>query len=216
MNKSQLNMNQPRQYDRVITLDLKTVQTSISGPKRSSDRILLSNLATEFNESLYRKISPTSYGLEKSSEPGARHGAVVGVSLAGCTNSSNALVTLVAAIIAQRLAQKGMSIPAHVSARFHSGGGLASLYLEKLNLQSALSDIGFTTSESCCQTLPVENVAELSKPNLVTCALLSGNGNYECRKFAGAKANYLMSSPLAILLSVVGYIDEGLDSMEGI
>jgi len=58
-------------------------------------------------------------------------------------------------------------------------------------------------------------VAE-SKSNLVTCALLSGNGNYECRKFAGAKANYLMSSPLAILLSVAGYIDSSLDNMRDI
>lgn len=115
MNKAQLNMNQSRQYDKVLTLDLSAVQTSISGPKRSSDRILLSNLHTEFNECLYRKISPTSYGLKKSPESESRHGGIVGVSLAGCTNSSNALVTLVAAIIAQRLAERGRSIPSHVS-----------------------------------------------------------------------------------------------------
>ena len=50
-------------FSRNFTFDLATCQPAVSGPKRSSDRTLLSNFREEFRESVHRRLSPTSFGV---------------------------------------------------------------------------------------------------------------------------------------------------------
>lgn len=111
LSKAPVDATLRRQYDEYITFDLDKVETSISGPKRASDRIFLSSFQPEFRKSIYAKFSPTSFGLKETGEVKCQHGTVVGMSLAGCTNSSNAIVTLHAGILAKHLIEKGFKLP---------------------------------------------------------------------------------------------------------
>jgi len=87
------------------------------------------------------------------------------------------------------------------------GSGLAKLYLDEANLSTVLEDFGLKSSKTCCSDTSLTPASQSFPKNAVTCGLLSGNGNYENRKFPGAKANYLMSSTLALLLATAGKID---------
>ena len=70
---------------------------------------------------------------------------------------------------------------------------------------------GLEKSTSCCvDPNSKDKTSNNYSKDVITCALLSGNGNYENRKFPGACANYLMSSPLAILLAAAGNVDVDL------
>ena len=90
---------------------------------------------------------------------------------------------------------------------YATGAGLADLYLDQAGLTNILMKFGLEHSITCCAD---PNSSTKQTPVLpeqtVTCALLSGNGNYENRRFEGARANYLMSSPLALLLASVGSV----------
>ena len=86
---------------------------------------------------------------------------------------------------------------------------MADLYLSEAGLSDIIVEFGLHKSSSCCVDSRSKSVFPFPK-NAVTCALLSGNGNYENRKFPDARANYLMSSPLAILLAAVGNVDVDL------
>ena len=111
LTKAPENVTVQRTYDQNLEFDLSKVHASISGPKRESDRISVEKLQSEFDESIYRKYSPKSFGVKISKETEdakMSHGTIVGVSLAGCTNSSNALVTLQAGLLAKSLVEKGI------------------------------------------------------------------------------------------------------------
>ena len=117
VSKAPVDASIPRNYDEHCVFNLDEVETSISGPKRASDRILLGNFQTEFKKSIYNKFSPTSFGVKNKSEDGeiARlHGSVIGMSLAGCTNSSNAFVTLQAGLLAKALLDNGFKLPVSI------------------------------------------------------------------------------------------------------
>ena len=123
ISKAPVNITAPRAYDDNLVFDLSSVETAISGPKRCTDRIEVSNLSSVFQESLYNKFSPKSFGLKPASESKdvkRLHGSIVGLSLAGCTNSSNAFVTLQTGILAETLIKHGCTLPEFVKGLFSS------------------------------------------------------------------------------------------------
>ena len=209
LSKETVDVTVPRAYDENHQFDLSMVETSISGPKREVDRIPLANFSSEFNKSIYAKISAKSYGLKvvEDSDPNKElHGSIVGISLAGCTNSSNAFVTLQAGLIAKKLIESGCKLSENIRGFYSTGAGLADLYLDEAGLSDILIEFGLEKSSSCC--VDQDNFICKSKlsERVITCAVLSGNGNYENRKFSGAQANFLMSSPLALLFAAFGNI----------
>ena len=113
VSKAPVDASVPRNYDTNYIFNLDEVVTSISGPKRASDRILLSDFQSEFKKSIHAKFSPTSFGIKdacENEEMNQLHGTVIGMSLAGCTNSSNAFVTLHAGLLAKALIDKGFKL----------------------------------------------------------------------------------------------------------
>ena len=215
LSKEIVDVSIARSYDKNYIFDLSAIHTSISGPKREIDRISLTSFASEFRKSIYAKASARSYGLKVQEEcdPNKQlHGSIVGVSLAGCTNSSNAFVTLQAGLIAKNLIDNGCKLPKCINGFYATGAGLADLYLNEAGLSDIFIKFGMVKSVSCCVYQDKTACQLDNSQDIITCALLSGNGNYENRKFPGVKANFLMSSPLALLYAAFGNVNFDLSN----
>ncbi|CAD0207117.1 unnamed protein product [Chrysodeixis includens] len=110
------NYNDPAEdpiFSEVVELDLSTVVTSVSGPKRPQDRVSVSVMKKDFQECLTNKVGFKGYGLSPAnlSASGSfsysdgktysiTHGSVIIAAITSCTNTSNPSVMLGAAAIA--------------------------------------------------------------------------------------------------------------------
>ena len=84
-------------------------------------------------------------------------------------------------------------------------------YYERAGLQTYLDELGFNTVGYGCTTcignsgpLPDEVSAAIAEGDLVVCAVLSGNRNFEARIHPEVKANYLASPPLVVAYALAG------------
>ncbi len=92
-------------------------------------------------------------------------------------------------------------------------------YYRASGLQPFLDALGFNLVGYGCTTcignsgpLPEEIADEIHRENLVACAALSGNRNFEGRINSDVRANYLMSPPLVVAFALTGRIDVDLAS----
>ena len=56
---------QDPQYSKVITLDLKSVVTSVSGPKRPHDRVSVSDMHQDFKACLTNKVTKNQLNINR-------------------------------------------------------------------------------------------------------------------------------------------------------
>jgi aconitate hydratase len=84
-------------------------------------------------------------------------------------------------------------------------------YLVKAGLQPYLDELGFHVVGYGCTTcignsgpLPDAIAAEVRERQLVVCAVLSGNRNFEGRIQQDVRANYLASPPLVVAYALAG------------
>jgi aconitate hydratase len=91
------------------------------------------------------------------------------------------------------------------------GSQVVSDYLEKAGLQTDLDQLGFNLVGYGCTTcignsgpLPEPIVRAIEKGDLVVCAVLSGNRNFEGRINPHVRANYLASPPLVVAYALAG------------
>ena len=87
-------------------------------------------------------------------------------------------------------------------------------YYEKAGLTTYLEALGFNTVGYGCTTcignsgpLPEEVSQAVVAGDLVACAVLSGNRNFEARIHPEVKANYLASPPLVVAYALAGRMD---------
>src|SRR5207237_4311305 len=66
---------------------------------------------------------------------------------------------------------------------------------------------GCTTCIGNSGPLPEEIAAAVTEGELVVCAVLSGNRNFEARIHGDVKANYLASPPLVVAYALAGRMD---------
>ena len=97
------------------------------------------------------------------------------------------------------------------------GSRVVTDYYEKAGLTPYLEALGFHTVGYGCTTcignsgpLPEEVSAAIVEHDLVTCAVLSGNRNFEARIHPEVKANYLASPPLVVAYALAGRMDVDL------
>ena len=91
------------------------------------------------------------------------------------------------------------------------GSKVVTEYYEKAGLTPYLEALGFNTVGYGCTTcignsgpLPDEVSAAVAEGDLVACAVLSGNRNFEARIHPEVKANYLASPPLVVAYALAG------------
>ena len=213
-------------YTKILRLDLREVEPSLSGPKRPQDRIPLSQMKTAFRKALGAPVGERGFALGEA-ELAAKaevkangdtheigHGAVVIASITSCTNTSNPSVMLAAGLLAQKAVEKGLKVPGHVKTSLAPGSRVVTDYLEAAGLNKPLDSLGFTTVGYGCLTcignsgpLPEPVAKAVTEGNLVASAVLSGNRNFEGRVNPLVKANYLASPPLVVAYALAGTTD---------
>ncbi|GGE51724.1 aconitate hydratase [Agaricicola taiwanensis] len=208
-------------YSQELELDLAEVVPSLAGPKRPQDRVPLDELKTRFTEVLHAPASGGGYGKqapEPQSTPIAgghspRDGDVVIAAITSCTNTSNPGVMLAAGLVAKKAVALGLRTKPWVKTSLTPGSMVVSRYLEAAGLQAPLDALGFVVAGYSCATCvgasgPID--AELEKAimdrDVVACAVLSGNRNFEARIHPAVRASFLASPPLVVAFALTGRI----------
>ena len=139
------------------------------------------------------------------------HGDVVIAAITSCTNTSNPAVMIGAGLLAKKALNKGLQRKPWVKSSLAPGSRVVTEYLHKAGLQESLDRLGFNLVGYGCTTcignsgplLPSieKNIAD---NDLVVCAVLSGNRNFEGRIHPLVKANWLASPPLVVAYALAG------------
>jgi aconitate hydratase len=134
--------------------------------------------------------------------------------ITSCTNTSNPQVMVAAGLLARKAVERGLERKPWVKSSLAPGSRVVTDYYEKAGLTPYLEQLGFYTVGYGCTTcignsgpLPEEVSAAIADHDLVTCAVLSGNRNFEARIHPEVKANYLASPPLVVAYSIAGRMD---------
>jgi aconitate hydratase len=147
------------------------------------------------------------------------HGAVVIAAITSCTNTSNPAVMIGAGILARNAVERGLTRRPWVKSSLAPGSKVVTEYYEKAGLTPYLEALGFHTVGYGCTTcignsgpLPEPVSRAIAEGDLVACAVLSGNRNFEARIHGEVKANYLASPPLVVAYAIAGTMDVDLTS----
>ncbi|MGB7451186.1 MAG: aconitate hydratase AcnA, partial [Lysobacterales bacterium] len=204
------------QYSAILELDMSEVVPSLAGPKRPQDRILLNQAKQAYlsDKNVFtegRAGSGTAAGNYNDEHFELEDGAVVIAAITSCTNTSNPAVMLGAGLLARNAAAKGLKVKPWVKTSLGPGSRVVTDYLNKAGLMDDLEAMGFYVVGYGCTTC-IGNSGPLPEPignairenDLVACAVLSGNRNFEGRIHANIKMNYLASPPLVVAYAIAG------------
>ncbi|RMD60541.1 MAG: aconitate hydratase AcnA, partial [Planctomycetota bacterium] len=143
-----------------------------------------------------------------------RHGDVVIAAITSCTNTSNPDVMIAAGLVARKAHELGLSARPWVKTSLAPGSKVVTEYLDKAGLTEHLEAVGFYTVGYGCTTcignsgpLPEPIVKAIREKDLVVCATLSGNRNFEGRISPHVRANFLASPPLVVVYALAGTMD---------
>jgi aconitate hydratase len=139
------------------------------------------------------------------------HGDVVIAAITSCTNTSNPSVMMAAGLLARNANRAGLKVKPWVKTSLAPGSQVVTEYLASSGLQKELDKLGFDLVGYGCTTcignsgpLP-EAISEcIRKNDLVACAVLSGNRNFEGRINPDVRGNYLASPPLVVAYALAG------------
>ena len=142
------------------------------------------------------------------------HGSIVIAAITSCTNTSNPSVMLAAGLLAQKAVARGLTVKPWVKTSLAPGSKVVTQYLKRAGLTESLEKLRFNLVGYGCTTCignsgPVaEAIAGAVKQgNLVACAILSGNRNFEGRINPVVRFNYLASPPLVVAYAIAGTMD---------
>ncbi len=143
-----------------------------------------------------------------------RNGSVVIAAITSCTNTSNPSVMLAAGLLAKKAVERGLKVNSVVKASLAPGSRVVTDYLKKTGLTPFLNKLRFNTVGYGCTTCignsgPLHPAVEeaITKNDLVTASVLSGNRNFEARVHQNVKSNFLMSPPLVVAFALAGRVD---------
>jgi len=209
-------------YSSVLELDLASVTPSVAGPKRPQDRIALPELKQRFEKTLAQPVAEGGYGRSGARQSehggGAHHGDVVIAAITSCTNTSNPGVMVAAGLVAKKAVTRGLRPRPWVKTSLTPGSTVVSRYLDATGLQPYLDQLGFAVAGYSCGTCvgasgPIDAGLEknIMDNDVVACAVLSGNRNFEARIHPAVRASFLASPPLVVAFSLAGRVDVDFD-----
>lgn len=205
-------------YSSSVELDLTTVQPALAGPKRPQDRILLSEMQTKWCEDRVKEFdheTPASGLVEMGADSYEfSDGDVAIAAITSCTNTSNPSVMIAAGLVAQKANALGLKRKPWVKTSLAPGSTVVTEYLKQANLLEDLEALGFYVVGYGCTTC-IGNSGPLAAPiskaihehDLIACAVLSGNRNFEGRIGPDIRANYLASPPLVVAYAIAGTVN---------
>jgi len=226
-------------FSDTLELDLSTVESSLAGPKRPQDRVVMSQAASQFEHFLadQRDVHAHNGAANMDEEGGGsvpstdrevpvegtsyalKDGAVVIGAITSCTNTSNPSVLIAAGLLARKARTLGLAVKPWVKTSLAPGSQVVSDYLQASGLQDDLDALGFNVVGYGCTTC-IGNSGPLAQPihaaiengDLVVCSVLSGNRNFEGRIHPLTRGNYLASPPLVVAYALAGSMTTNLVS----
>ena len=212
-------------YTKVIGLNLGDVEPSIAGPKRPQDRIALHRAGDAFRDEM-DKIAATRVAAGKSGdvhsaklkldgrEQTIEDGALLIAAITSCTNTSNPAVMIASGLVARNARKRGLKARPWVKTSLAPGSKVVTEYLARAKLLPDLEALGFDVVGYGCTTcignsgpLRPEIADAVTSSDLIGCAVLSGNRNFEGRIHPLVKLNYLASPPLVVAYALAGTMD---------
>lgn len=226
------DVSQDPKYSQTLTLDLSTVVTSVSGPKRPHDRVAVTDMKGDFQACLVNPVGFKGFAItpealqatgqfqwDNGKTYSIRHGSVVIAAITSCTNTSNPSVMLGAGLLAKKAVEKGLSVMPYIKTSLSPGSGVVTYYLQESGVIPYLQKLGFDIVGYGCMTCignsgPLDDnvVNTIEKNGLVCCGVLSGNRNFEGRIHPNTRANYLASPLLVIAYAIAGRVDIDFES----
>jgi aconitate hydratase len=152
--------------------------------------------------------------LEDGTEVELDHGRVVIAAITSCTNTSNPSVMIGAGLLAKKAVERGLDSKPWVKTSLAPGSTVVTDYLEQSGLTEYLDALGFNLVGYGCTTcignsgpLPEAISVAVNDTDMVVCAVLSGNRNFEGRIQQDVRNNYLASPPLCVAYALAGRMD---------
>jgi len=205
-----------------LELDLAGVEPSLAGPRRPQDRVALGEAKKNFKEvlpALIKTGTTDNKAVARMNGDSATlgHGTVVISAITSCTNTSNPSVLMAAGLLAKKANEKGLKTKPWVKTSLAPGSKVVTDYLKDSGLLPELEKLGFFLVGYGCTTcigntgpLPEPVSAAIQEGDLVACAVLSGNRNFEGRIHPQVRANYLASPPLVVAYALAGSMNVDL------
>jgi aconitate hydratase len=137
----------------MLTLDLRSVEPSVAGPKRPQDRVLLKAVAASFAQAMDQEFAKPGEITRRVAVPGRAHdlghGDVVIAAITSCTNTSNPSVMIGAGLLARKAVALGLKVKPYVKTSLAPGSQVVAEYLAKSGLQKDLDQLGFNLVGFC-------------------------------------------------------------------
>ena len=204
----------------MIDFDLSSVESSLAGPSRPSQRVALSGVRGSFERAFgqpHRQLSstPANQATTPTTLDGRslRDGDVVIAAITSCTNTANPMAMIAAGLLARNAVKRGLSVKPWVRTSFAPGSQVVSAYLGAAGLQRDLDALGFQVIGFGCTTCngnsgPLADGFEqdIVARDLTAVAVLSGNRNFEGRIHPLVRAAYLASPALVIAYALTGTV----------
>ncbi|XP_078251250.1 cytoplasmic aconitate hydratase [Rhinoraja longicauda] len=213
--------SQDPEFTQIAELDLSTVVSCCSGPKRPQDKVAVSDMKNDFESCLTAKQGFKGFQIPPARQNGTIkfeydkheyelcHGSVVIAAITSCTNTSNPSVMLGAGLLAKKAVEAGLDVKPYIKTSLSPGSGVVTYYLKESGVMPYLAKLGFDVVGYGCMTcignsgpLPETVVEAITKGDLVAVGVLSGNRNFEGRVHPHTRANYLASPPLVIAYAI--------------
>ena len=196
-----------------MALDLATVETSLAGPKRPQDRVIVAQVPAAFQAALDLELNkkPLTDKIQGGDNITPEDGAVVIAAITSCTNTSNPGVLMTAGLLAKNAVEKGLTRKPWVKTSLAPGSKVVTDYLNAAGLTPYLDTLGFNLVGYGCTTcignsgpLDADVEAAIKDNDLTVGAVLSGNRNFEGRIHPLVKTNWLASPPLVVAYALAG------------
>ncbi len=214
-------------FKETLELDLSTVAPAISGPKRPQDRIDLSDLKKDWNDSLTGPMSNKGFAVSDEHKgfsvpveypegvtTDLTHGDVLIAAITSCTNTSNPAVLIGAGILAKKAVEAGLKSKAYVKTSLGPGSRVVTDYLIEAGLMPYLEELGFHVVGYGCTScignsgpVPTPLANAVDEHLIVASSVLSGNRNFTGRVSPHTKASYLTSPPLVVAFALAGTVN---------
>jgi aconitate hydratase len=216
-------------YTAVLELDLGAVEPSLAGPSRPQDRIPLRVSKSTYQTHHVRmageraKHNAAATGKAAVRMAGksfeVKDGDVLIAAITSCTNTSNPYVLMAAGLLARNAHRLGLNARPWVKTSLAPGSRVVSDYLAKAGLLDDLAAVGFSLVGYGCTTcignsgpLKPEISAGVKSGDVIACAVLSGNRNFDGRVHPEIKMNFLASPPLVVAYALAGTMNIDLNT----
>ena len=113
-------------YTDLVEIDLNTIESNLSGPKRPQDLIPLSDMKDAFHKAVVAPVGTQGLGFNEQEfdkevkvtledkEVTMKTGAIAIAAITSCTNTSNPYVLIGAGLVAKKAIEKGLKVPEYV------------------------------------------------------------------------------------------------------